>query len=773
MESLLSLPNIFEQYLEKKFASYNSDTDLYRCPPFAHPVKAGKNSPIYNAHSYHTKVPPEGIIPYIEHYTDVGDLVLDPFCGSGMTGVACLMVGRYSILNDLSPAAVHIARNYTSPLDVDDLKKEFDRIKYDVKNEFEWLYGTICDRCGGKATIIYTVWSDVFECDRCGNSIVMWEAAIDPQGKVKKHFLCKKCGKQQKKLGLKRLLEVPVLTNYACKNCKPTRSEHQTTEDEKNRINEIESRKIPYWVPSTMFDTNGPQYRRNALSSRNIVKVTDLYTRRNLWAFARLWNECEKAGNERSKKSLRFALTAINNYVNRKQSYGGGGGGLSGMIYIPSFVMEKNVLDVFERKIKSLCRDKYWNSIPANHIWARTGSATELGIIPTNSVDYIFTDPPFGSNIYYSEVNLLWEAWIEQFTDESYEAVVHRKQDGGNKSLFDYAQLMTDAFSEMYRVLKPGRWASVVFHNSDDRIWQSILNAAEIVNFEISEINAFDKVQLTFKGSKGVKGEERVTNKDIVLNLRKPKPQDSIGPNGKLQLAETEQLLVEAIADYLSTNPSPNHRTLQQIWNHALYEMIHSGSVQINMAELEEMLEYHYNTFKMVDGQYYLRGESVIGGNIYDLGSDSGAIAWIATILGNKSLTTGELIPMWQQETAHLGEVDVGRLDLLLEQNFWHDRSTGCWRLPTPSEREKMNARADLSAQAHLRVVRRYLGGELDYQPNDHELDAWVRFCYTREYFFEAGQLFQQINETQLPPEDYKILKKMARIANLRMGKRD
>ncbi len=87
----------------------------YERSAFATPVKAGKNTAIYNAHSYHTKVPPQGIEPYIEHYTRPGDIVLDPFCGSGMTGVAALKLGRRVILNDLSPAATHIAYNYCTP----------------------------------------------------------------------------------------------------------------------------------------------------------------------------------------------------------------------------------------------------------------------------------------------------------------------------------------------------------------------------------------------------------------------------------------------------------------------------------------------------------------------------------------------------------------------------------------------------------------------------------------------------------------------------------
>ena len=179
---------------------YDAATDTYRRAPFAQPTKAGKNTAIYNAHSYHTKVPPLGIVPYIEHYTEPGDLVLDPFCGSGMTGVAALMTGRHAILNDLSPAAVHIARNYCTPVDVAALRAEFERIKAAVKEEFDWLYGTTCDRCGGPATIQYTIWSDVFECGRCGAELVLWDVAVDGEsGKVREDFACPHCGADWRK----------------------------------------------------------------------------------------------------------------------------------------------------------------------------------------------------------------------------------------------------------------------------------------------------------------------------------------------------------------------------------------------------------------------------------------------------------------------------------------------------------------------------------------------------------------------------------------------
>ena len=76
-------------------------------------VAGTKRSIFYRAHSYHTKVPPEGVPTLLEHFIDRGDVVADPFCGSGMTGVAALPTGRTSVLSHLSPAAAHIASNFT------------------------------------------------------------------------------------------------------------------------------------------------------------------------------------------------------------------------------------------------------------------------------------------------------------------------------------------------------------------------------------------------------------------------------------------------------------------------------------------------------------------------------------------------------------------------------------------------------------------------------------------------------------------------------------
>ncbi len=768
-------------FLSRHARPYDPAGDDYRRPPFAAPVKVTKATPIYNAHSYHTKVPPEGIVPYILHYTDPGDLILDPFCGSGMTGVAAMMCARppagalrlvpdarpglrYAILNDLSPAAVHIAYNYCTPVDVEALRREFERIRAAVQEEFGWLYGTTCDRCGGPATIQYTIWSDVLECARCRAELVLWEVAVDHEsGEMRSRFTCPRCGKEQTKREARWLRSVPVVTNYECHGgCRPKRSEHPTTEAEKRRIAEIEAAEIPYWYPTTPFDESYEMWR-GVHRAQGITDVSKFYTKRNLWALARLWHEANQVQDVRISSALKFALTSINNYINKKQSYGGGGGGVTGTLYIPSLIEEKHVGIVMSRKVESLL-GMYATISAKQACITLLGSATQLGNIPDAVVDYIFTDPPFGSNIFYADCNLIWEAWLGEFTDQSQEAVVHVKHKDKN-TLADYARLMTDAFREMYRVLKPGRWASVVFHNSDDRIWQVILDAAEAAGFELAEINSFDKGQLSFKGVRGAKGIERVTNKDIVLNLRKPRPGEVPTPNGRSYADQQEVRIVEAIAAFLEKNPPPQERTLQGLWNHALYGMLRDGTVTLSMAEVEALLP-HY--FKQVDGRWYLRGEAVIEGGLGLIVRDeASAIAWLSGVLRNEPQTTGDLIPQWRVVTR---EASLSKtLDQILEENFWRDERTGRWRVPTDEERRRKSAREEIAAQARLRVIRRFLEGGLDRRPGDLELCEWIRFCYQREQYAEAVALFPHLDESRVPPEEYRQVRKIVEVCRLKL----
>ncbi|MGH9445348.1 MAG: hypothetical protein ACRD3O_06455 [Terriglobia bacterium] len=132
----------------------------------------------------------------------------------------------------------------------------------------------------------------------------------------------------------------------------------------------------------------------------------------------------------------------------------------------------------------------------ASRAIVRTGSATDLSFLPDNSVDLLFTDPPFGANINYSEMNFLWESWFGTFTDNTHEAIVNRFQ---NKDVRSYGQLMTASLKECYRVLRPGHWMLLVFMNSSQKVWQALREAVLDAGFSLQRADIFDKQHGTFK----------------------------------------------------------------------------------------------------------------------------------------------------------------------------------------------------------------------------------------------------------------------------------
>ncbi len=104
------------EFIKKYGKPYDPENDDYDVPPFQENIdNASKSSAIYNMHMYWTKQDPYVVKRYIEHYTKPGDIVLDAFAGTGMTGVAAIMCGRHAILCEISPACASILREIIQP----------------------------------------------------------------------------------------------------------------------------------------------------------------------------------------------------------------------------------------------------------------------------------------------------------------------------------------------------------------------------------------------------------------------------------------------------------------------------------------------------------------------------------------------------------------------------------------------------------------------------------------------------------------------------------
>jgi inorganic pyrophosphatase len=588
-------PNPFlEDFIKCYGKPYDPETDDYHREPFAADVSEGKNDPIYNAHSYHTKVPHKAIMRYILHYTEPGDVVFDGFCGTGMTGVAAQFCGdkktveslgytvkrdgtvldedgqpfsklgvRRAVLNDLSPAATFIAHNYNTPVDVEEFEREAKRLLDEVEEECGWMYLTLHEPPEDVlahavealkqepavwhnepeftpywGVINYVVWSDVFVCPECGDEVVFWDAAMDRTiGRVRDDFPCQSCNAILTKRLMDRAIvsvyddalrqtvqqakQVPVLVNYSHGN---RRYEKSPDDFDLGLVERIGRAAIPRVFPTERMP-EGDEARRN--DDIGITHAHHYYTKRNLWCLSSFYDHIRSSSVPYDRRRmLLYAFTGMCQISSRQSSFrydsrnpsNTAGGILKGTLYVPSLPREGSVTENFRRRasaIASSLRSGYLRSGGAGVVVLRTVSAGGCAGAMPNTLDYAFTDPPFGANIMYSELNFMWEAWLRVVTNTKDEAIENRTQ---GKDLIKYQELMTDCFGQYYRALKPGRWMTVEFHNSQNRVWNAIQEALQRAGFVVADVRTLDKHQGSFKQVNSASA----VKQDLVISAYKP-----------------------------------------------------------------------------------------------------------------------------------------------------------------------------------------------------------------------------------------------------------
>ncbi len=506
------------QFLRKFVESNLTHDREYEITPPSADIEAGKNTHVYDAHTYHTKVPPEAIAHLINHYTEPGDLVLDPFCGSGMTGVAALKCRRKAVLIDLSPAATFIAANFITPIDTLSYQNVVEKTLSAIADEEINLYGTHCRVCRRLVPMEYMVWSYGLICGFCQNEFVLWHVARDEreqvrESKIKTQFDCPQCGKRLQKRKLKRTRLYPVQIGYRCCDSRLQESKADPDQYDLRLIGRSEEEEIRLWHPTD--DLPEGVNTRQAIA-HGLTSVDALYTKRNLRAAALLWDIARKWKDEEEGSKLMFTVTSMYQRVTRLSEFRfWGGSGNMANYNVPMIFNEQNVFKVFNRKAKTIRNylATYVRKIQMPFCLS-TQSATDLSLIPNDSIDYVFTDPPFGSNINYSEMNFLWEAWLGTFTNSRDEAIINRSQ---QKTIRHYQELITQALSEIRRVLKPNRWLTLVFHNSSSEVWSAIQAALSSAGFSIAQTQTLNKRHGTFKQFVS----ENAVGYDLILHCRK------------------------------------------------------------------------------------------------------------------------------------------------------------------------------------------------------------------------------------------------------------
>lgn len=579
----------------------DSRTGTSKPQPLPPVVTSPKSSPAYQVHSYPTKIPPEAIIPFIEASTTPGAVVLDPFCGSGMTGVAALASGRSVILSDLSPGAVHLAKGHTAPAAPHEIMTALGELdaRWMLKAE-QALYATTCPTCGGAAMARHVIWSDVHACGACGAEVVLWDEADPDNGSVPKWLDCQTCGALINRAGTVPLRSEPVFIVVSCQTGCAYLQDGATSAANVERLAELARTKLKHWFPDAHIDSTREMYKRSALHLRQVKTVEDFYLPRAKHALSGLWDEISKIRPIRVRDSLRFAFTNTAWHASKMRRYNAKGGQrpLTGTLYIPQLTAEANAFEVFRHQVKQLVVfAATLNLNPDTNSAVKRSSAADLSWLPDDSIDYVFTDPPFGSNIFYADCNIIWEAWLGEVTDADAEMVVNRSRTSGDggKSVDDYEDLLTAAFSEIRRVLKPAGRASIVFHNSDDKVWTALLRSAERAGLQQTEVSILDKVQRSMKGYKGRSGRELVPFYDLVVSFAPgPVLRPHLNGAGEIALSVVRRHLV----DIVGSGPHVRERSLEYLYSLAVSQVVAVGAKPEGLS---------YRAFEAICGQHFER----------------------------------------------------------------------------------------------------------------------------------------------------------------------
>jgi len=341
---------------------------------------------------------------------------------------------------------------------------------------------------------------------------VFWEVAVDKEaGKVRDEFPCPHCRAtltrrrmerawvtkydQALQKPIRQARQVPVLINYSVGR---KRFEKAPDAFDLALVRKIEQLEIPYWFPTDRmpdgYNTEQPKV------SHAFTHVHHFYTRRNLWVLAAITGRISSSG--RIHSTLRLLTSSYNlthsTMMSRIIFKSEGNkpiltGYQSGTLYVSSIPVEKNIIKSINNMKMDLIVEALRGIVLSNCVETRSSSMIDL---TESSVDYIFTDPPFGGNLMYSELNFLWESWLRVFTNSKPEAVENSIH---GKGLPEYQKLMTECFREYYRVLKPGRWMTVEFHNSKHAVWNAIQEALQAAGFVIADVRTLDKKQGSFK----------------------------------------------------------------------------------------------------------------------------------------------------------------------------------------------------------------------------------------------------------------------------------
>lgn len=513
----------------------------------------------YLMHKYWGRKPHNVVADYIEYYTKPGDTILDPFAGSGMTPIEAIKLNRHGIGIDINPMSKFIALNTVSNVDLKDYTNIANSILSTVSQKLNRLYETKCPHCEGIGYIETAIWENDVITRIKGKCINDGTFIKDADG-------------------------------Y-------DRSIYEEIHKEKLKLDADGSISYPKDKVLKYVKRSGKE------------SIDELFTSRALIILSNLRNAIFEVEDEEIKSLLLFTFTSMLANVSNmlpgdieKATYKSGW--VISKFWTPKIHTERNIFHCFKLRMKAIVKGKNeLLDVSQDLLTYENQDSSNLHFLEDNSIDYIFTDPPYGESIAYLALSQFWNSWLNNDVDYENEIIVDSYR---NKDYIDYAQRMLNTFRELYRVLKPGHYLSFTFHNRDLNVWKSVIDAYKDAGFILQEIILQE--QAVSSGTQGINKMNTLTG-DFVYTLWKPFEQNSVEQNkheNRDNIEFLKQLISNIITTHKTITPSKLYEKLIPIVTKEECYFDENGKV----IDIEKILKENYQYIKDESntklGDYYV-----------------------------------------------------------------------------------------------------------------------------------------------------------------------
>lgn len=500
-----------------RYKKENSSSD--DITPLKRSVKAEGHTPQYKMHKYFARRPYNVFKHIIKHYSSKGDVILDSFCGGGVTVFEAAALERNVVGVDLNPLATFISRMQMFNGEITELKDFYRRFLLTINKKYSDWYKVVFPDDEG--TALWFEWAYIVKCPSCGANITLTENNKKSNGV----YFCStpNCAAHLK--GVKRVDcspngSTPLRVKYISSKTNQTSVREMTIDNmpifktaDFDRIVANLKYKVDFEIPD-----NWDRQHEDKLQEKGVISYSDFFTERNYALNCLIFNDIMKLRGTTGSlmnEYLYFLFSSSLRYTNKmtRVTANWENGNPTAMdkhaFWLPNQYVETNILNVLNQRSKAIIRGCTYSSstLPKdlqevsnfediklrNSYMVLNRSSSDLPI-PDSSVDVLITDPPYGSNVQYAELSIIWNAWfatykgLDSYIYKDEEAVVNRKKNfEGSKSVDDYEELLFQVYSEGARVLKENGYLVFTFNNKNIKVWIAMLKAVARAGFYLPD----------------------------------------------------------------------------------------------------------------------------------------------------------------------------------------------------------------------------------------------------------------------------------------------